>query len=82
MSNQGRVVQVNEYQPYKRKVIHHLENKKWIRRECHGCKLHNPECERGACNLNPYRWKDTAKIKKNMIHHEIKRLKSLIFFDF
>lgn len=21
---------------------------------CYGCRSYNPECERGACNLNPY----------------------------
>lgn len=45
----------------KRKVIHHLKKKKWIKKECHGCKSYNPECTREACNLNPSRWKDIEK---------------------
>lgn len=48
----------------KRKVIHYLKKKKWIKKECHGCRLYNQECERGACNLNPYRWKDVEKKKE------------------
>ena len=45
-------------------MIHYLKNKKWIKRECHGCKSYNPECERGACNLNPHRWKDVERKKE------------------
>jgi hypothetical protein len=41
-----------------------LKNKKWIKKECLGCKSYNPECERGACNLNPHRWKNLLKNKE------------------
>lgn len=54
-------------------MIHYLKNKKWIKRECHGCKSYNPECERGTCNLNPYGWKDVEKKRKKMIHRKMKK---------
>lgn len=34
------------------------------KKECHGCRSFNPECTRGACNLNPYGWKDVEKKKE------------------
>lgn len=32
-----------------------LRKKKWIKKECDGCKSYNPECEQGACSLYPYK---------------------------
>jgi len=43
-----------------------LKKKKWIKRECRGCKSYNPERERGACNMNPHRWKDVERKKEEI----------------
>ncbi|MCI9517197.1 MAG: hypothetical protein HFI79_09855 [Lachnospiraceae bacterium] len=32
-----------------------MSKKKWIKKECDGCKSFNPECEQGACSLYPYK---------------------------
>lgn len=57
----------------KMEVIHHLKKKKWMKRECHGCKSYNPECKRGVCSLYPYRWMDIEKKKEEMIYYEMKK---------
>ena len=42
-----------------------MSKKNWERKECEGCKSHNPECRQGVCSLYPYQ-----KQKKEVVVKE------------
>ena len=50
-----------------------MKNKKWIKKECLGCKSYNPECAKGYAAFIRTDGRIWRKIKKIMIHHETKK---------
>lgn len=46
--------QDNQFYRKKGRVLLSMNHIKWQRTACNGCKHHNPECKRGACDLFPY----------------------------